>query len=94
VGLERGPLSRVSTIEELLERKSSGSGLENLDYGRRGSVALTTRHLLSAKLAITSPTGGCRSIGTARFRTQATESVLLFDFICVVSCVCGRYTHC
>jgi hypothetical protein len=29
VGLERGPLSPVSTIEELLERKSSGSGLEN-----------------------------------------------------------------
>jgi hypothetical protein len=33
VGLERGPLSLVSTIEELLERKSSGSGLENRDYG-------------------------------------------------------------
>jgi hypothetical protein len=28
VGLERGPLSLVSTIEELLGRKSSGSGLE------------------------------------------------------------------
>jgi hypothetical protein len=28
VGLERGPLSLLSTIEELLERKSSGSGLE------------------------------------------------------------------
>jgi hypothetical protein len=27
VGLERGPLSLVSTIEELLDRKSSGSGL-------------------------------------------------------------------
>jgi hypothetical protein len=33
VGLERGPLSLVSTIEELLER-SSGSGLENREYGR------------------------------------------------------------
>jgi hypothetical protein len=29
VGLERGPLSLVSTTEEILERKSSGSGLEN-----------------------------------------------------------------
>jgi hypothetical protein len=29
VGLERGPLSFVSIIEELLEWKSSGSGLEN-----------------------------------------------------------------
>jgi hypothetical protein len=28
VGLKRGPLSLVSKIEELLERKSSGSGLE------------------------------------------------------------------
>jgi hypothetical protein len=33
VGLERGPLSLVSTIEELLERKSSGSGLESREYG-------------------------------------------------------------
>jgi hypothetical protein len=35
VGLERGPLSLVSTIEELLGRKSSGSGLEIREYGRR-----------------------------------------------------------
>jgi hypothetical protein len=33
VGLERSPLSLVSVVEELLGRKSSGSGLENLDYG-------------------------------------------------------------
>jgi hypothetical protein len=44
VGLERGPLSLMNTIEELLEGKSSGSGLENRDYGRRGSAALTTRY--------------------------------------------------
>jgi hypothetical protein len=35
VGLERGPLSLVSTIEELLGRKRSGSGLEIREYGRR-----------------------------------------------------------
>jgi hypothetical protein len=35
MGLERGPLSLVSAIEELLGRKSSGSGLENREYGRR-----------------------------------------------------------
>jgi hypothetical protein len=29
VGLERGPLSLLSTTEELLDRKSSGSCLEN-----------------------------------------------------------------
>jgi hypothetical protein len=35
VGLERGSLILVSTTEELLGRKSSGSGLENREYGRR-----------------------------------------------------------
>jgi hypothetical protein len=32
----RGPLSLVSTTEELLGTKSSGSGLEISEYGRRG----------------------------------------------------------
>jgi hypothetical protein len=50
VGLERGPLSFLSTIEELLGRKSSGSSLENLNYGRRGSTALTTWHPLFANV--------------------------------------------
>jgi hypothetical protein len=35
VGLKRGSLSLVSTTEQLLERKRSGSGLEDRDYGRR-----------------------------------------------------------
>jgi hypothetical protein len=35
VGLEQGPLSLVSTTEELLRRKSSDSGLEIRGYGRR-----------------------------------------------------------
>jgi hypothetical protein len=35
VGLERGSLSLLSTIEELLGEKSSGSGVENREYGRR-----------------------------------------------------------
>jgi hypothetical protein len=35
MGLERGSLSLVSTNEELLERKRSGSGLEIREYGRR-----------------------------------------------------------
>jgi hypothetical protein len=38
VGLERGPLSLVSTTEELLGRKSSGSGLEIREYDRRDST--------------------------------------------------------
>jgi hypothetical protein len=35
VGLERGSLSLVSTTEELLGRKSSGSSLKIREYGRR-----------------------------------------------------------
>jgi hypothetical protein len=35
VGLERVPLSLVSTNEELLGRKCNGSSLETRDYGRR-----------------------------------------------------------
>jgi hypothetical protein len=34
VGVERGPLTLVSTIEQLLGRNSSGSGLETREYGR------------------------------------------------------------
>jgi hypothetical protein len=32
MGLERGPVSLVSTIEELLERTIRGSGLEIREY--------------------------------------------------------------
>jgi hypothetical protein len=40
----------VRITEELLEWKSSGSGLENRINYRGGSDALTTRHPLSAKV--------------------------------------------
>jgi hypothetical protein len=40
LGLEWGPISLVSTTEELLDKKSSGSCLENREYGRR-DVTLT-----------------------------------------------------
>jgi hypothetical protein len=42
----------VSASEELLGRKSSCSGIENRDYGLKGSVTLTTWHPLSAKASI------------------------------------------
>jgi hypothetical protein len=50
VGLEWGPLRLVSTAEELLGRKISGSVLERREYGSRGSIVLITQHPLSAKV--------------------------------------------
>jgi hypothetical protein len=49
VSLELGPLSLVSTTEELFGRNSSDFGLEKRNYGRRGSVTLTDTPL-SAKV--------------------------------------------
>jgi hypothetical protein len=69
VDLEWGPLSLVSTTEELLERKCSGSGLEIREYGLGGPPQ---------KLAITSPTGCGRLVGIVRSRTPATEFSLFW----------------
>jgi hypothetical protein len=69
VGLERGPLSLVSTTEELLGRKSSGSCLENREYGRRDPSRGPRGTLCPQKSAITSPTSGGRSVGIIRSRS-------------------------
>jgi hypothetical protein len=73
VGLERGALSLVSTTEELLDRKSSGSGLESREYGRRNPSRRPPGTLYPQKLALTSLTSGDRSVGVVRLRIQATE---------------------
>jgi hypothetical protein len=69
------------------------AGLADRDYGRMGSVALTTRHPpISKKFALTSPTSGGRSVIIVWSRTQATEFVCLF--VCLhmkgVSCLQRR----
>jgi hypothetical protein len=53
LGLERGPLSLVNTIEKLLERKSSGSGLENREYVRRDPSRWPHGTVYPQKLAVT-----------------------------------------
>jgi hypothetical protein len=44
VSLERGLLSLLSTIEELLERNNCCFSLENRDYGHRGAAAMAECH--------------------------------------------------
>jgi hypothetical protein len=58
LGLRWGPLSLVSTIEELLERKSNSSGLEIREYGRGDPSSWPRDTLYQQKLALTSPTSG------------------------------------
>jgi hypothetical protein len=70
VSLERGPLSLVSTIEELRERKCSGSGPENQDYGRKDPLRSPRDTPLSAKVR-TNFADKRRSLG---LYTKATET--------------------
>jgi hypothetical protein len=78
VGLERGPLSLMSTVEELLGRKSSGSGLESQEYGRKDPSRWPCGTLYRQKLALTSSTSSGRLVGIVHLQTQATE----FSFSC------------
>jgi hypothetical protein len=68
VGLERGPLNLMSTIEKLLERKNSGSGLESLEYGLRDPSRWSRGTLYPQKLSLNSTRGGGRSVGIVRSR--------------------------
>jgi hypothetical protein len=72
VGRELGPLGLLSTIEDLLGRKSSGSGLEIREYGR-GDTLRRPRHTLYPQ---TSAISGGRSVGIVCPRAKATEFVV------------------
>ena len=75
MGLERGPLSLVkSNWGAIWIKKSSGSRFRKqrlTDVGTRCANHVTP--LYPQKLALTSPTGGGRSVGMVRSRTKATE---------------------
>jgi hypothetical protein len=81
VGLEQGPLSLVSTIEELLGRKSSGSSLERRDYGPRDPSSWPGGTLYPKHLLLTSLTSDGCSVGMVLPRTQATEFSFNFVFV-------------
>jgi hypothetical protein len=78
VGLERGPLRLVSTIEKLFGRNSSSSGLKNREYGRGDPLGWPRDALYPQKLALTYPTGGGRSVGIVRLQTKTTEFICCF----------------
>jgi hypothetical protein len=80
-GLERGPLSLVSTIEELLGRNSSGFGPENREYYRRDPSRQPRDIVCPQKLALTSQTSGGHPVGIVRSLTRATELVLVIRYI-------------
>jgi hypothetical protein len=81
VGLERGLLSLVSTTEELLSWKSSGSGVENREYGHRDPSRWPRSTLYKQKLALALPTSGGRSVGIVGSRIQVTEFVFSFSYM-------------
>jgi hypothetical protein len=66
VGLEQGPFSLLSTVEELLERKSSSSSLENQKYGIGIHHADHATPSIRKKLTLTSLIRGGRSGSTVR----------------------------
>jgi hypothetical protein len=78
VGLERGPLSLVSTTEERLRSR-------NPKYGRR-DPSLWPRDIPSTqKLALSSPTSGGRWVGIVHSRTKATELALDWSPVVMLS---------
>jgi hypothetical protein len=73
VGLERGPLSLVSTIKKLLERKSGSSGPET------ENMAISICHTDHVAPSIL-----CRLVGIVRSWTEATEFSLFLSFASLI----------
>jgi hypothetical protein len=95
VGLERGPFSIVSTIEELLGRNSSGSCLENREYGC-GDLLSWPRNTLYLQKVGTNFANKRRSLGRiVRLWTKATEFTMFIRSwsINIVVCLLGNATN-
>jgi hypothetical protein len=80
VGLERGPLGQVSINKELLEKRSSGSGLEN----RLTAVGDQPRSPLDTPLSTKVGTKFRQQVAVVQsvqfaFRLKATEFVFVLN---------------
>jgi hypothetical protein len=80
VGVERGPLSLIRITEELLEWKSSGSGLKTVINSRGNPLCWPRNTLYPQKLALTSPTSSGRFVSIVCLWTKATEFSLVFNY--------------
>jgi hypothetical protein len=79
VGLERGSLSLVRITEELLERKSSGSGSRKPRILQWDPLRWPRDTLYPLKLALTSPTGSGHSVGIVRLLAKATKFSFFYN---------------
>jgi hypothetical protein len=92
VGLEWCPFSLMSTTEELLGRKSSGSSPEIQKYGHGDPSRWPCGTLYPQKLALTSPTSGGHSVRIVCSQTQAMEFSFSFITECT-ACMFQAYGH-
>jgi hypothetical protein len=81
----------MCAIEELLERKSSVSGLENRERGRRDPSRWPRCTLYLQKLTPTSPTNGSRSVGIGRSRTPTTGVFFFVLFLYFIFSSSNRF---
>ena len=87
----RDCITNFEKTEEFSWKASRLSTEDTIHFFNRILTAVGTRcadhltPLYPQKLALTSPTGGGRSVGIARSRTKATEFSLVFSICCFVT---------